>query len=202
MQKKPVFIALSYFFLVYYLFDQGKPIVFTVLFSFFIELVLILFLYLIFAIRSGNKKFIKRAKRVLSASIPLLLINYIIALNVSVYFNEFPVSDNFNDRNFFEPILYFKNIILIIIFNLFLAYSFDIIGFIKKKEAFEKVEQGVIYQGIFIWVMSFVGFFSMIYIGDKGKMYVLLILIFTRLLMEYFFKNKENKFESQTKKNS
>ncbi len=195
MLKKHVFIAISYFFLVYYLFDQGKPILFTILFSFFIELVLLLLLYLVFAIRSGNKKYINRVKRVLFASIPLLVINYSISYACSAYYNEFIIADNPNDVNVFEPIIYFSKVIFIIIINLIIAYAFDIIGSIKKKEAFEQIEQGVIYQGIFIWVMSFVAFLSMFHIGVQGKVYLLLVLIFTRLLLEYFFKNRRDKKE-------
>lgn len=188
MLRKPVFIAISYTYLLFALITDGHVVSFTVFISLIIELLIIALIYLAYSIKSMRFSRILKAVNVLVSSFLLILFVYSIAYATSYNYKEFIPKDIYHKINLLDPLIYFKDIIFIIILSLSISYSIDIFKVFKNKPSVRKVEQSLIYQGLLIWIIANIGVLGLFIFGDQSKIYILLLLIFTRIGVEFFFK--------------
>lgn len=199
MLRKPVFIAISYTYLIVTILRGDQTVSFTVFLSLIIELLIIALIYLAYAIHSKRFTRILKAVNVLFSSFLLILFTYSIAYATSFNYKEFVPRDIYHKIDLLDPLIYFKDIIFIIILNLSISYSLDTFKVFKDKSSFRKVEQSAIYQGLLIWIIASVGLISLFLFGDQSKIYILLLIIVSRIVAEFFFREKFIKSKSLRK---
>lgn len=190
MLRKPVFIAISYTYLIVTVLKGDQVVSFTVFLSLIIELLIIAFVYLAYSIKSMRFNRILKGVNVLVSSFLLILFTYSIAYGTSLYYKEFVPRDLNHKIDFLDPLIYFKDIIFIIILNLSISYSLDTYKLFKDKTSFRKVEQSAIYQGLLIWIIGNVGLVGLFLFGGENKIYIILLIIFARIASEFFFRQK------------
>ena len=190
MLRKPIFIAISYTYLIVTVLKGDQVVSFTVFLSLIIELLIIALVYLAYSIKSMRFNRILKGVNVLVSSFLLILFTYSIAYGTSLYYKEFIPRDLNHKIDFLDPLIYFKDIIFIIILNLSISYSLDTYKLFKEKSSFRKVEQSAIYQGLLIWIIGNVGLVGLFIFGGESKIYIILLIIFARIGSEFFFRKK------------
>ena len=190
MLRKPIFIAISYTYLIVTVLKGDQVVSFTVFLSLIIELLIIALVYLAYSIKSMRFNRILKGVNVLVSSFLLILFTYSIAYGTSLYYKEFIPRDLNHKIDFLDPLIYFKDIIFIIILNLSISYSLDTYKLFKEKSSFRKVEHSAIYQGLLIWIIGNVGLVGLFIFGGESKIYIILLIIFARIGSEFFFRKK------------
>lgn len=190
MLRKPLFIGLSYTYLLYLILKSDEAVAFTLLFGLQIELILILLVFIIFSFKS--KRFENRLKSidVLFSSAVLMAFSYAIAYGCSYHFDEFIPRDPYHSISLFDPLVYFKDIIVILIISLSFSYALEVIKLYKKANSYKVIEQAALYQGILIWTINSLGVIVLFMFGDLNKVVVLGLIITARILSEYFIRKR------------
>lgn len=190
MFRKPLFISLSYSYLVYLILQGEESVSFTLLFSLQIELLLILLVFVILSFRSNS--FDKRLKSidVLFSSIVLIAFSYAIAYACSYHFNEFIPRNPYHKINLIDPLVYFKEIIFTLILGLSFSYALELIKLYKIDNSYKVIEQMALYQGILIWTINCAGVIGLFIFGSYNKVFILSLIIAARILSEYFIRRR------------
>jgi len=193
--KKEILITISYSYLLYALLSNDAASGFVFLFGITIELTFLIGSYVLIPLIRKDEFFPKKSVNIIIGAIPLLILNYFFAFRIAASVDGIIVSDLHNVIDVYAPLLHFKEVLLVLVTCLVIAYGVEIFSFVKSNKSIKLIEQSIIYHGIVLWFTSMAGYFALYFLAEDYLIGVITIMWLTRIIVEWVMyrkiKNKE-----------
>lgn len=183
---KKIGIVFSYIWMLFACyFSDWNP--FVVFMSYLIEVVVLLFIYAIlrFTDEKKNPRRYRKSQSIINLFIgivPMVIFQYFIIGWTSLSINP--------EQSFIENNLFFSKEVLYVIVSIVIFYSVKAFQITIRQERLGYFQENFLFQVMALTVTNTAGFIAVLVIGFKSLLFVLIIMVVFRIILEFYFSSK------------
>jgi hypothetical protein len=182
--RKGIVVGLTYALMAFYFLYTDQSSAFIFLFSLIMEILLMLFLYMI--MRSVFKKYARPLSgSIFIGALPLLIICYIAAFTSAYLIDGIELSEYENSFEPIIPILVYKKQLIALSLGLIASYIFAFFELKRHPRSIDQLQNDLFRMGISIWLTSMLAFAVFFAIPRSLILYTVVILALFRVLLEF-----------------